>query len=70
MLTNHNGNPLKLKDRGRERKVVRILDFWRYGGRWWVGEPPRNYFLLELSDGNIVEVYQAAKHWTLSRVAD
>lgn len=55
---------------GGERKVTRVLDFWFYGGRWWLNEPPRDYYLLELSDNRVVEVYRAAGQWTLSRVAD
>lgn len=50
--------------------VRRILDFWCYGGRWWLSEPPRDYYLLELESGHVVEVFRAAKDWTLSRVAD
>jgi hypothetical protein len=33
-----------------------VLDAWRYGGRWWLGEPPRDHYLLELDDGRVVEV--------------
>ncbi len=68
--TDENGNPWRLNDRGQEKRVVRTLDFWRYGGRWWVFEPPRDYFLLELEGGKVVEVYRAGEHWTLSRVTD
>lgn len=50
--------------------VRRVLDAWRYGGRWWVGEPPRDYYLLELETGHVFEVYRAGDTWTLSRIAD
>ena len=50
--------------------VRRILDFWCYGGRWWLNEPPRDYYLLELESGHVVEVFRAADSWTLSRIAD
>jgi hypothetical protein len=70
VLTDEKGTPLRLEDGGGERKVTRVLDFWCYGGRWWLAEPPRDYFLLELSDSRVVEIYRAAERWTLSRVAD
>lgn len=70
VTTGENGSPSRLKGGGKEKGVVRTLDFWRYGGRWWLDEPPRDYYLLELETGHIVEVYRAAEHWTLSRVAD
>lgn len=69
MLTDEKGTPSRLEG-GGEGKVTRVLDFWFYSGRWWLSEPSRDYFLLELSDGRVVEVYQAAGQWTLSRVAD
>lgn len=70
VLSDENGNPLGLKNQGKAKAVRRTLDFWRYSGRWWLGEPPRDYFLLELSDGHVIEIYRAAERWTLSRVAD
>jgi len=67
----------------RQRRVARVLDRWRTGGRWWQGEAPRDYFLLELTGGMVVEVYREDKDeedkeqeedeeavWVLSRVAD
>ncbi|MGM8838785.1 hypothetical protein [Thermus sp. 93170] len=36
---------------GRKRRVVRLLDRWRAGGRWWRLEPGRDYFLLEVEGG-------------------
>jgi hypothetical protein len=70
VLTDENGNPSRLKTQGREKAVRRTLDFWRYNGRWWQREAPRDYFLLELSDGRVIEIYRAAGQWLLSRVAD
>ncbi len=54
----------------RRYRVRRILDRWRYGGRWWRGEPPRDYFLLELEGGRLLEVYQEAGRWVASRWLD
>lgn len=80
VTTDPDGHPSRLEGPRQPVNVRRILDFWRYGGRWWVGEPPRDYYLLELETGHIFEVYRevtgpsgpnlAAEHWTLSRIAD
>lgn len=80
------GNPSRLEGKARQRGVTRVLDRWRAGGRWWEGEPPRDYFLLELAGGMVVEVYKEDREaseaeeskkeeseketWVLSRVAD
>lgn len=50
--------------------VWRILDHWRYGGRWWLNEPPRDYYLLELETGHVIEVYRSGEAWVLSRIVD
>ncbi len=52
------------------RRVRRVLDRWRYGGRWWRGEAPRDYWLLELEDGSVKEVYRSEGRWMLSRIVD
>jgi len=70
VLTDENGIPSKLKGPRKPVAVRRILDFWCYGGRWWLSEPPRDYFLLELDSGHVVEVFRADERWVLSRVAD
>ncbi len=70
VTTDPDGHPSKLEGPRQPVNVRRILDAWRYGGRWWVGEPPRDYYLLELETGHIFEVYRCAEHWTLSRIAD
>lgn len=61
--------------------MVRVIDRWRYGGRWWRREGPRDYYLLELSDRRVVEVFVRPggrvpgaelrpRGWTLSRILD
>lgn len=70
MITDATGNPSKFDGPRRPVTVRRILDSWRYGGRWWVNEPPRDYYLLELETGHIFEVYRAGDVWTLSRISD
>ena len=63
-------SPQSLRFRQRERKVVRVLDSWRYGGRWWRLEGRRDYYLLELEGGAVVEVFCCGDRWVLSRTAD
>jgi len=63
------GRPRWVAYRGR-RKVVRLLDRWRAGGRWWRLEAGRDYFLLEVEGGLLLEVYREGEAWILSRVLD
>jgi len=56
--------------KGRRHRVERIVDAWRYGGRWWRGERPRDYFLLELEGGLLLEVYREGETWVASRWID
>ena len=70
VLTNANGHPSGLNGPRKPVGVRRVLDFWRDGGGWWWGEPPRDYYLLELETGHVVEVFRAADAWTLSRTQD
>ncbi|WP_279231699.1 hypothetical protein [Thermus thalpophilus] len=50
--------------------MVRLLDRWRAGGRWWRLEPGRDYFLVEVEGGLVLEVYREGEAWVLSRVLD
>lgn len=65
-----NGHPSRLEGPRKPVAVRRVLDCWRYGGRWWVNEGPRDYYLVELETGHVFEVYCCAERWTLSRIAD
>jgi len=70
IVTDPSGHPSKLDGPRNPVAVRRILDAWRYGGRWWQGEAPRDYYLLELETGHVFEVFCSEGRWTLSRVAD
>lgn len=39
--------PARLTWQGRTYLVEAVLDEWRYGGRWWLGERPRDCFLVQ-----------------------
>lgn len=41
------GRPLRFCYAGRWHPVVQQLDAWRFGGRWWLGEAPRDCFLVQ-----------------------
>lgn len=56
--------------RARSRRVVRVLDRYQYGGRWWRGEGERHYYLVELEEGLVAELYRTGDAWVLSRTAD
>ena len=70
ILTDEVGTPLKLKGQGKDVRVQRVLDYWRYGGRWWLGEAPRDYYLLELETSHVFEVFRCEERWVLSRISD
>lgn len=54
----------------RPRSVVRVLDQWRYAGRWWEDEVSRDYYLVELADGVRLELFQEGDAWWLSKMSD
>lgn len=70
ITTDKVGNPCGLDGPRKPVAVRRILDFWRYGGRWWEAQAPRYYYLLELETGHVVEVYRSTDTWVLSRISD
>ena len=41
----------------RTYPIAATLEHWRSGMRWWRGEVPRDYFLLETRGGRVFEVY-------------
>jgi len=50
--------------------VTRVLDRWRYDGRWWECEVHRDYLLLELRGGAVVELFREGDAWWVARVSD
>ncbi|MEX2536274.1 MAG: hypothetical protein WD273_11830 [Trueperaceae bacterium] len=51
-------------------RVTRIIDEWRVAGRWWATEMRRDYYLLELHGGRLIELYGEGEHWCVTGVAD
>lgn len=52
------------------RTVLRVLDRWRYDGRWWELEIHREYYLLELQGGSTLELFREEDTWWAARVSD
>lgn len=60
------------EDAGRLHRypVTRVLDRWRYDGRWWEREIHRDYLLLELRGGGVVELFREGEAWWVARAND
>lgn len=53
------------------RRVVSVIDRWRYDGRWWEArELHRDYFLLELDGGAQLELFLEGGVWWAARASD
>ena len=66
------GRPHVLIWGGKAHPVRAILDQWRFGGRWWLGEPPRACFLIQTGTLTAELHNEAAPpgRWWLARVQD
>ena len=66
------GQPVRVRWGERQYPVSQVLDAWRYGGRWWLGEPPRNCFLVRC--GSLTaELHQETVplgKWFIARIRD
>ncbi len=62
--------PKTLRDSSARHEVQTVLDVWREGGRWWVGESPGTVFLLELTSGRIVTIEERTGAWFVESVHD
>lgn len=66
------GRPSSLFWRERRYSVSAIQDAWRFGGRWWLGEPPRDCFLVQAGPLT-AELHHEAREggrWWLARLED
>ena len=53
------------------RRVLTIVDRWRYDGRWWEArELHRDYYLLELDGGTHLELFREGEEWWAARAND
>ena len=54
---------------GGWRTVENIVDHWRETGRWWEGEGPRDFFLVETKRGVFI-VSKGPAGWRIERLID
>ncbi len=53
------------------RRVLAVIDRWRYDGRWWEGEGlHRDYLFVELEGGVRAELYREGGDWWVARISD
>lgn len=53
IVPNERGEPLWVRQRGRRRQVVRVIDRWRLDDEWWREPLHRLYYLVEMAEGSI-----------------
>ncbi|MFC4637867.1 DUF6504 family protein [Deinococcus hohokamensis] len=66
------GRPTRLIWSGRAYGITQVLDWWRFGGRWWLGERPRDCYLVQ-AGGLTAELQHEdgpEDRWWLARVQD
>ena len=63
------GQPLLFLWRSR-CYVVQVLDAWRYGGRWWLSERPRDCFLVQAGTLTAELHHDIGGGWWLARLQD
>lgn len=57
------GTPVAIRGAHQERRVLHVLTTWRYRGRWWHHEITRDYFMIELHGGAIVDIFCENECW-------
>ena len=64
--------PAAFQRGGPTYRIARIVDRWRYVGRWWVGEGEWRFIKVETTDGGLFELCfdVAADEWRLYRIYD
>lgn len=50
--------------------MARVIDQWRVASRWWASELRRDYYLLELVGGILIELYREGESWCVTGIAD
>ncbi|CAM3506673.1 Nucleotidyltransferase [Deinococcus saxicola] len=65
------GQLLRLVWQGRPYPIRGVLDQWRYGGRWWLNEAPRDCYLVQAGE-LVAELHHEAAldRWWLARIQD
>lgn len=61
--------PEQIRVGDRWRRIEHIVDHWRERGRWWAGEAPRDFFLVETRRGAFI-VSRGPEGWRLEEAID
>lgn len=53
-------------------RVTRVIDRWQWAGDWVTGIAEREYWLISVEDGSVLEIHRepGGRDWTLSGVED
>lgn len=72
IVPNPTPGPARPDPRYRQpRRVVHVIDRWRYDGRWWEAhELHRDYYFLELDGGARLELFREGEDWWAARLTD
>ncbi len=64
--------PDKILCRGKQLRVLMVLDRWYDTGCWWEGESPKLFFRLQLEGEKVWEIYQdlSGRQWRLYKIYD
>ncbi|MGI6164535.1 MAG: DUF6504 family protein [Limnochordia bacterium] len=64
--------PFRILWKGTSHLITSIQEAWVYRGRWWKEEPERVFYLVELADGTLCEIYRELPNnqWFLYRLYD
>ena len=67
-----NGRPLAVLCHGEFLQVSSIIDSWQWAGDWVNGVSERNYWLVAVDGGGVLEIYeeQDTGQWVLSAMQD
>lgn len=64
--------PSQILCRGKQLRVLLVLDRWYDTGCWWEGEKPKLFFRLQLEGEKVWEIYQdlSDQRWRLYKIYD
>ncbi len=67
VVANAQGEPQRLRYRGRWHQVAQITDAWEEAGRWWRAEEIRRVFRVLTTEGVAYELHcQPSSGWQLA----
>lgn len=66
------GRPIAVLLHGAFQQVTSVIDSWQWAGDWVNDVSERDYWLVSLEGGGVLELYEesGSNNWVLSGVAD